>query len=53
MSKEIKIKVTSEITDGSVWADSEGVGIKITGGWLEKNKALAFAKELVDALMEE
>ncbi len=47
-----EIKVESGITGDYCVAYEKGKGIFIVGGWLEKHKALKFAKNLLDALVE-
>lgn len=48
-----EIRVESEINGDWCTAEEKGTGIRILGGWLERGKALEFAKKLVDALMKE
>ena len=50
---QLEVKVVSEITNDYISAEERGKGIFICGGWIEKNKALEFAKQLLDALMED
>ncbi len=48
-----EIKVESELTGNSLWAEKQGKCIKITGGLVDPATALKFADKLRTALLED